>query len=76
MRILEFSFPLVHGSGKSAFLVTKSSLSRRFSGIAAEFKITRGLFFLGLLLWIIFEMSSFPVPLSPVISTVAVVPEI
>ena len=48
-----------------------SSLSRMFSLRAAQLSGTNGLYRRGLLLWIALATSSLPVPLSPVIRTVA-----
>ena len=48
----------------------KSSLSRSSSGIAPQLIGTKGRFLRALLKWIAFAISSFPVPLSPRISTV------
>ena len=49
----------------------KSSDSRRFSGIAAQFIATKGLEARGLFSWTSSAISSLPVPLSPCTSTVA-----
>ena len=51
----------------------KSSLSSTFSLSAAQLSGTNGLFLRGLLMWMALATSSLPVPLSPVISTVAYV---
>jgi hypothetical protein len=47
-----------------------NSLSSRFSGTAAQFTAMKGLSARALALWMAWANSSFPVPLSPVISTV------
>ena len=50
-----------------------SSLSRMFSLSAAQFSATNGLFLRGLFWWIAWATSSLPVPVSPWISTLALV---
>ena len=47
----------------------KSSLSRRFSGRAAQFNATKGSALRLLSRWMLWAKSSFPVPVSPTIST-------
>ena len=49
------------------------SLSRRFSGRAAQFTATHGFDARGEFLWIVLAMTSLPVPDSPLMSTVAAV---
>jgi len=60
---------------KAPFSCPNSSLSRRFSGRAAQFTGTKGLSHLGLFLCMATAATSLPVPLSPVISTVALLLE-
>ena len=60
-------------SVNAPFTWPNSSLSRMFSLNAAQFSATNGLFFRGLFWWIAWATSSLPVPVSPWISTLALV---
>ena len=55
---------------KAPFSRPKSSLSSRPVGIAAQLSLTKGFERRGLRLWIARAINSFPVPVSPWISTV------
>ena len=57
-------------SVNAPFLWPKSSLSRRFSGIAPQLTATKGSFFRFERVWIARATSSLPMPLSPWMSTV------
>ncbi len=52
------------------FSCPKSSLSKRFSGMVAQFSSTNGRSFRSLRRWMSLAMSSLPVPVSPWINTV------
>ena len=63
----------VEASVNAPFTWPNSSLSRMFSLKAAQFSATNGLFLRGLFWWMAWATSSLPVPVSPWISTLALV---
>ena len=56
---------VIAASVKAPFSKPKSSLSIKFSGIAAIFKATKAASFLGEFAWINLAKTSLPTPLSP-----------
>ena len=58
---------------KAPFSCPNISLSHRLSAMAEQLTAIKGLSFRALLWWIALAINSFPVPVSPTISTVALV---
>jgi len=58
---------------KAPFSYPNSSLSRRVSGSAPQLTAMKGLYFRELLVWMALATSSLPVPVSPLMKTVALV---
>ena len=60
---------------KAPFSYPKSSLSTRFSAMAAQLILMKGCSFRALCRWMARAISSLPVPVSPVMSTVVIAGE-
>jgi hypothetical protein len=70
VRFLELAFPLLVSAGEGAFLMPEQLAFNERLGIAAQFTATNGPARRELSPCKVCASSSFPVPLSPVISTV------
>src|SRR5207245_8258106 len=71
IRQLEAALPSLHGAGERASLMPEISLSSKVSGMAAQLTATNGPLRRGESSCTVRATSSLPVPLSPVMKSVA-----